>query len=362
MPRTKDVIEQIEDAADNRSEFGPIDPDRLIPTGSTLLNLACSDNPFGGFLMGTIANLIGDRSTGKTLEYFNLLAECCLDSRFDNHRFFHDDPEKGYQFNTEKMFGATVAERVEAPYVDDDDLPCGSRTIEQFKASITGLLAERQPFIYALDSFDALTSDAELKKSAAKDDGENVKGSFNLDPTKGLSQMFKEIVAGIAETDSFLLIISQVRENITDAKFAPKYRRNGGRALGHYSSIEIWLALAGRLTKTVNKKKYAIGVECHPKVTKNRLTGKMRDVQFPIYNDYGIDDIESCVTFLLQRGWWKGKRDKLDAKELRITGSIDEVCRSIEDRGLQERLQEITGECWASIEAKLLRNRKPRYA
>lgn len=363
MPRTKPVVEQIEDAAEERTEFGPIDPDRLIPSGSTLFNLACSDNPFGAYLMGTIANEIGDRSSGKTLKYFNMLAECCRDRRFDGYRLFHDDPEHGYQFDTTRMFGPAVEERVEAPYTDDEGEPCGSRTIEQFKASIKGLLAEGQPFIYALDSFDALTSDAQLSKSQKKQDGESgVKGSYNLDATKGLSEMFKEITAEIDDTDSFLLIISQVRENIDAAKFAPKFRRNGGRALGHYCSIETWLALVGQIQREINKKKYTIGVNCQPRITKNRLTGKMRNGQFPIYYEYGIDDIESCVNYLLQQKWWTGKRDNFNAKGLRLSGSVDEVCRAIEDRGLEERLQEITGECWANIEERLKRNRKPRYS
>ena len=32
----------------------------LVPTGSTLLNLALSGKPYGGFKLGTIVNVVGD--------------------------------------------------------------------------------------------------------------------------------------------------------------------------------------------------------------------------------------------------------------------------------------------------------------
>jgi RecA/RadA recombinase len=46
----------------------PYTEDDLIPTGSTHLNLACSENPFGGFRKGRIVNIIGDSDTAKTYE------------------------------------------------------------------------------------------------------------------------------------------------------------------------------------------------------------------------------------------------------------------------------------------------------
>ena len=58
-------IQEVEEAVEERavsegSSIGVLNKERLVPTGSTLLNLALSDDPYGGFYLGTIVNIVGD--------------------------------------------------------------------------------------------------------------------------------------------------------------------------------------------------------------------------------------------------------------------------------------------------------------
>ena len=90
-----------------------VDPYYLIPTGSTLLNCALSDQYQGGYAIGTFVNTIGDSGTGKTLLALNSLADMTLHRRFDDYRFIFDDDEAALAGNLRFMFGSEVAERIE---------------------------------------------------------------------------------------------------------------------------------------------------------------------------------------------------------------------------------------------------------
>ena len=67
-----------------------LDPEYLIPTGSTLLNCACADNPWAGYGLGKLVNLIGDSSAGKTFLALTCLADACLLDRFNDYRIIYD--------------------------------------------------------------------------------------------------------------------------------------------------------------------------------------------------------------------------------------------------------------------------------
>ena len=82
----------------------------FIPTGSTLLNCAISDDPFGGFKIGKIANLVGDSSAGKSMLAVTCLAEVAMYSRFDQFRLIYDEPEAAMEFNMNHLFGPDFGE------------------------------------------------------------------------------------------------------------------------------------------------------------------------------------------------------------------------------------------------------------
>ncbi len=83
----------------------------LVPSGSTLLNLACSGSTAGAYKVGKIVNIIGDSSAGKSIEGFTLLAECANNPAFDKHELIYDDVESANSFNLEYLFGEKAAKR-----------------------------------------------------------------------------------------------------------------------------------------------------------------------------------------------------------------------------------------------------------
>ena len=118
------------------------------------------------------------------------------------------------------------------------------------------------------------------------------------------------------------------------------------------------MALAGK----IKSKDRVIGSNVKVKVTKNKLTGKQRTVQFPIYYDYGADDLGSCIDFLVDEGYWLKKGDRILAKDLGMEGTRKKLIVDIEGEiGAAKRVYETAQVCWQDIEESLKLDRKPKY-
>lgn len=324
----------------------------LIPSGSVLLNCACSDHIEGAYRLGKLVNIIGDSSSGKTLLALTGMAECTHLDAFSNFRLIYDDAENALEFDMEEVFGPHAATLIETSTVSD--------TIQDFKRNVITAIAKGQPFIYILDSFDALESEEQLKRSAkALKSGKDEDGTYGLEKPKMASQMLREITGALTAVQSTLIIISQTRMNIGfGAQFNPKIR-SGGVALKFYATHEIWLTHLQKIK--VPELKQQIGVETRINVTKNKLTGKRRMVEVPIFDGYGIDDIGSQIDFLVDTGYWKKTKHTIEARGLNIKGTRDKLINLIEGRSLETRLKGATQKAWLQMEKALKPDRKPRF-
>lgn len=342
-------------------KFNPSD---FISSGSTLLNLAMTDHPFCAWQLGKMANLIGDSSSGKTFIVLTTFAEAAVNKHMKNHRLVFDDVENANEFNMEYLFGENLAERIEAPAETEegDNLP--SDTIEDFHDNILTNIENKQPCIYALDSFDALDAEADQDKveefRKARRKGTEAKGTYGMAKPKKASEILRQVVGKLKRTSSSLIIVSQTRDDINPMSFTKK-TRSGGKALKFYATHEIWTASGG----AIKKGDKVIGVKCIAKVSKNKITGKVREVQFPIYYDMGIDDIASCIEWLVKEGFWtqakgaqaidpKGTFDLVKGTKASLIAAIEKGC-------LERKLSMFVGKCWNEVEDSLKLNRKKRY-
>lgn len=337
-----------------------------IMTGSTMLNLALSDDPFGGYMRGTIVNIVGDKKSGKSILCHTGLATAAIDPALAKYQLVNDDIESASSFDVEYMFGQALVDRMMAPHLDEDDFPIASETIQDLDAGVHDWFSPiDSPAIYVADSFDGLTSDEELerqvKATKAKKKGRKVAGTYALETTKGLSALLRKMKVKVRDQNGLLIIVSQVRENMDAIAFGKKYRRNGGRALGHWCSQEMWLYGIGAIMRDRKGKKHEIGNKVKVKVEKNRATGKRRTIEFDIFYDYGIDDIGSCVDFMLENEFWKKGKSGINAVGLGRAKDRANLCKRIEDNQREKKLGELCGEAWGKIEEDLRLNRKRRF-
>lgn len=346
-----------------------------VSTGSTLLNLACTDTPHLGFVKGGYYYLVGDSTSGKTFLTLTCFAEACRNAAFKNYRLIFDDVEGGAMMDIEHYFGKEVGRRLEPPAVTKKGRPIHSDTVESFYYHITDLINEGSPFIYVLDSQDSLTSTASEEKFDSRKEasrkGEESAGSYGDGKAKFHSENLRHVLAGLRRTGSILIIIGQTRDNLGFG--FEKKTRAGGKALRFYANLEIWTSVFGKIKKLVRGKERTVGAKCIAEIKKNRVTGKVgkdRSVTIPIYYGLGIDDVGACVDFLIENKHWvkvkkpdgqESKKKVYDAAELLFQGSRNEIIQHIEEEDLEERVQKLTAKVWNQIEAECTTPRKKRY-
>ena len=353
------VVKSTRRTAPIEREVKKIETDDLIPSGSTLLNLACSDNPYGAYGLGKIVTLPGTSSAGKTLLMLTTFAEAHKLKRIDEYDFIYDDVEAALEFDLAYLFGKGVANRIKEP-------PQGcSNTIEHFKSNILTLAEKGKPFIYCLDSFDALSSDDELEKEMRKalamakseEAAKKIAGSYGTEKAKMAGQVLRMVKQELQRTNSLLIMIQQVRQNLNAGPFGQKYTTSGGEAPFFYSSHCVWLSKIEPLKKQGRK----IGSRVKADVKKNKLTGKLRDVEFDIFYDHGVDDIGSMIDFMVDEKVWAKSGNNINAIEFNISLNRTALITHIEENNLEPRLIRAVATAWKTIEDGLLLRRKPRY-
>jgi recA bacterial DNA recombination protein len=162
--------------------------------------------------------------------------------------------------------------------------------------------------------------------------------------------------------NSLYMMISQTRDNI-GVTFGETKSFSGGNAVKFYRVHEIWLAVETPITREVRGKKRHVGSNVIAKVKKNKLTGKVRFVKFPVYDDYGVDDVGSMVDWLVEEGFWAREKGKqiITTEDPFVDGIRDKVIRHIEENNLEGALKKVAQECWIELEGATETKRKPRY-
>lgn len=334
----------------------------MASSGSDLFDLVLG----GGFPYGKIINIVGDRSTGKTLLSSEVIAQAR--KRYaELVKWVYDDAESGYSFDSKKLYGFDI-------FTEDQD---SSYTLEEFEVALDvqmDLLRRGERLIYVLDCLDALTSEeeitryakrkkqlaAEMEKEEEESDDDSsdseeegspkkekkVKGTYGMEKQKKLSEFFRLLRKRINDKKCLLIIISQVRTNI-GVMFGPKHVRTGGKALDFYASQIIWLAE----TEKHVKKGRTTGVTIKAKTTKNKVGLPFRECFINILFDYGVDNISTNIDFLYDRRTDAGKEK--ESKRLNWDGELftpKALIMHIEKNNLEAELTRRVKEKWDALE------------
>ena len=342
---------------------------RNLSTGSTLLNLAISGNARIGFSEGQYVLFVGDTSSGKTWLSLTCFAEAAINEVFKDYRLIYDNAENGALMDMGFFFGDKAAKRIEAPRYDDDE-PVFSRTIEDFYYNVDDALEEETPFVYILDSVDALTSEPEEKKFGEHKEAsrspkkKKPKGDYGDGKAKISSRNLRKVVGELEQSRSILIILNQTRDNIDAGLFESKKTRSGGWALEFYAHVVMWSSVGGHLKRSYKGKDRELGINSRIRVKKNRVTGRQRIVTVPIYHSFGIDDVGSCVDYLVEeKVWKKNSNGVITATKIGPTVETkrDKLIKIIEERELQDDIQDLVQQTWDDIEEACRVERKSRY-
>ncbi len=305
----------------------------FIPSGSLLLDLALG----GGWAENRISNIVGDKSTGKTL----LCIEGCAN-------FARINPKGRIRYReTEAAFDKGYAHALGLP---EGKVDFGTRQLETVEDLFDDLskivTGAKQKELVIVDSLDALSDRGEMDRDISQ-------GSYGAEKAKKMSQLFRRLVREMERKQVTLIIVSQVRDKI-GVTFGAKHTRTGGRALDFYATQVAMLAHIKRITKTVKGLTRATGVKVLAKMDKNKISLPFREAEFSINFGYGINDAQACIDWLKKTHQFKPKTFGMtDAESKNFLPVLLDMTRA-EEREEIKRLHDAVSASWYDIETSLM--------
>ena len=265
--------------AHNLSEDNPTAVKECIATGSRWLDSIICRGKLGGIPVGKIVEIAGLEATGKSF----LAAQVAANAQKMGIDVVYFDSESAIDPSFLGRAGCDV----------DRVLYVQARSVEFVLETIEDLLASNDSkMLFVWDSL-ALTPSVS-----------DVEGDFNPLSSMAvkpriLSKGMSKLTVPIANSQSTLLVLNQLKTNITsnvaEALTTP-YFTPGGKAMHYAYSLRIWLT--GRKAKNsfiIDDNGFRIGSEVKVKLEKSRFGTQGRQCAFKILrgDDVGVQDEES---------------------------------------------------------------------
>ena len=316
--------------------------DQVISTGSTLLDLAISGGRKrgGGIPGGIFMEIFGPSSAGKTV----LLCEIAGAIQRKGGQVRFDDPEARLNTTFAQLFDLNT---------DDIEYATPDKVNEVFvnirKWEPTNMSVINGTFT---DSLAALSTDIEMDN----DDGDKM----GMKRAKDFSEGFRKNARIITKRNYIMVCSNQVRENQDAGKYGAKFKSTGGFAIGFYASLRLRAMNPEKIwvKKTVAGKevKRCVGVETTFEVFKSSIWKPYHTAPVAIIFDYGIDDLRMNLQYIKDFT----KNTVYQVGETKLSNSLDDSIKMVEDQNLQKKLKREVIDLWESIEEKFVTERQPK--
>lgn len=309
----------------------------FIPSGCFMLDCVLG----GGWPLGRMSNVVGDKAVGKSL----LAIEACanFNLQYKNGKIVYLEAEAAFDEEYAAALGMPV-DKIEFAGDQLKDFTIES-WFEHLEKTIEDATKSGQPVLYIVDSLDALSDRAEK-------DREIDKGTYGANKPKLIGQLFRRTVKDMEKTRIHLMIISQVRDNI-GVTFGEQKTRTGGKAMDFYASQILWLAQLKKLDKTIKKIKRVYGIQVKAQCKKNKISLPFRECEFPILFGYGIDDIEAMLAWLETVDYDLSPWEQYKEGRNSIAYSI-KLMEKEQQHTVVEQIKDAVAETWEEIETRFL--------
>ena len=272
-----------------------------VSTGSTILDLAISNRKNGGFPVGRVCEITGLEQSGKSL----LAAHTLLNTQKKGGLAVYIDTENALSTEFLSAIGLNLKEMLYIPLETVEDI---FETVETIIEKVRSSDKDRLVTI-VVDSIAGASTKTEMAADFDKDGYATAKALI-------ISKAMRKITNLIGRERISLIFTNQLRQKLNAPAFSDPWTTPGGKGIPFHASVRIRLSSIGAIKAKVNGIDTIIGSRVKAKLVKNRVGPPLRECEYEVYFDSGIDDYSSWLTtmkdygLVAQSGAWYSWTDK----------------------------------------------------
>jgi len=266
-----------------------------VGTGSTILDLAISNRKNGGFPVGRVCEITGLEQSGKSL----LAAHALLNTQRKNGLAVYIDTENAISTEYLTAIGLNLKDMLYIPLETVEDVfEAVEVIIEKVRSSDKNRLVT-----IVVDSIAGASTKTEMAADFDKDGYATAKALI-------ISKAMRKITNLIGRERICLIITNQLRQKLNAPAFSDPWTTPGGKGIPFHASVRLRLSSIGAIKAKVEGHDEIVGSRVKAKLVKNRVGPPLRECEYEIYFDSGIDDYSSWLTtmkdynLVAQAGAW----------------------------------------------------------
>jgi recombination protein RecA len=262
----------------------PTNVKEWISSGHSMLDLAISNRPHGGFPVGRITEITGLEASGKSLLAAHTLAE----TQKKGGLAVYIDTESATSAEFLTAIGVDLKSMLYVPLETIEEI---FETIETIVENVRKSDKDRLVTI-VVDSVMGASTKQEMSMEYDKDGYATSKSII-------LSKAMRKVTNWIARERICLIFTNQLRTKM-GVMFGDPWTTSGGKAIPFHSSVRLRLKNMGQIKAKVRGQEQVVGIKTRVTVVKNRMGPPLRSIDYEIYFDSGIDNYG---------GWLKVMKD-----------------------------------------------------
>lgn len=277
----------------------PTNVSEWVGSGCSMLDLAISNRPNGGFPVGRITEITGLEASGKSL----LAAHALAETQKKGGLGVYIDTEAASSAEFLTAIGVDLKQMLYVPLETIEEI---FETIETIVENARKSDKDRLVTII-VDSIMGASTKIEM-------DAEYDKDGYATSKSIILSKAMRKVTNWIARERICLIFTNQLRTKL-GVSFGDPWTTSGGKALPFHASVRLRLKSVGQIKAKVNGKDQVVGIKTRCLVVKNRMGPPQRSVDYDIYFDSGIDNYGGWLTVMkdfklvTQAGAWYTYQD-----------------------------------------------------
>ncbi len=272
--KTAFFLDGDEDSPSNVSEW--------ISSGCSMLDLAISNRPYGGFPVGRITEITGLEASGKSL----LAAHTLADTQKKGGLAVYIDTESATSSEFLTAIGVDLKTMLYVPLETIEEI------FETIETIVEGVRKSDKDRLVTIVVDSIMGASTKIEMSAEYD-----KDGYATSKSIILSKAMRKVTNWIARERICLIFTNQLRTKL-GVSFGDQWTTAGGKAIPFHASVRLRLKNTGMIKAKVNGVEQVVGSKTNVQVVKNRMGPPHRKVDYEIYYDSGIDNYGGWLSIM----------------------------------------------------------------